>query len=123
VKIYCNISIFYFDFGILIDRNIFYRDDVNGVCFVPNCKTPKGLPLYNFPFGDKRLLDLWAERTGLSTMYDTELYLNITICKSHFHENCFHENTIQLKPYAIPSINLIGKYILLNTHYQILFKT
>ncbi|XP_060854061.1 uncharacterized protein LOC132931956 [Rhopalosiphum padi] len=77
------------------------------VCFVPNCRTPKGLPLYNFPFGDKRLLHLWSKRTGLSTMYDTDLYLNITICKSHFHEKCFHENSMQLKPYAIPSINLI----------------
>ncbi|XP_060874361.1 uncharacterized protein LOC132948083 isoform X1 [Metopolophium dirhodum] len=77
------------------------------VCFVPSCKTPKGLPLYNFPFGDKRLLDIWAERTGLSTLYDTELYLTITICKNHFHENCFHDNSIQLKPYAIPSVNLI----------------
>lgn len=81
------------------------------------------MPLYNFPFGDKRLLNLWAERTGLSTMYDAELYLTITICKSHFHDNCFHENTIQLKPYAIPSINLTGKHILLNSHYQTLFKT
>ncbi|XP_025207964.1 uncharacterized protein LOC112603555 isoform X2 [Melanaphis sacchari] len=79
---------------------------VEPVCFVPNCKTPKGLPLYNFPFGDKRLLHIWSKRTGLSTMYDTNLYLNITICKSHFHEKCFHENSMQLKPYAIPSVNL-----------------
>jgi len=43
-------------------------------------------------------------------MYDTDLYLNITICKSHFHENCFHENSMQLKPNAIPSIDLIGKH-------------
>jgi len=114
--IYCSTCcLFYSDFGILISSNIFYRECYEPVCFVPSCKTPKGLPLYNFPFGDKRLLDIWAERTGLSTMYDTELYLTITICKNHFHENCFHDNSIQLKPYAIPSVNLIGKHILLNS--------
>lgn len=84
-----------------------YRESNDPVCFVPNCRTSKGLPLYTFPFSDKRLLHIWSKRTGLSTMYDTDLYLNITICKSHFHENCFHENSMQLKPNAIPSIDLI----------------
>ncbi|XP_022169522.1 uncharacterized protein LOC111033187 isoform X2 [Myzus persicae] len=83
------------------------REYVAPICYVPNCKTPRGLPIYNFPFGDERLLDIWSQRTGLSTMYDTELYLTITICKSHFHENCFYEKSLQLKPYAIPSLNLV----------------
>lgn len=104
------VNFFYLDYRISINRNLFYREYNGPVCFVPNCRTPKGLPLYNFPFGDKRLLHIWSKRTGLSTMYDTDLYLNITICKSHFHENCFHENSMQLKPYAIPSIDLIGKH-------------
>jgi len=98
------------DFGILFNGNVFYRDFEDPVCLVPTFKTPKGLPIYKFPFGDKHLLDIWSKRTGLSTMYDTELYLTLTICKSHFHENCFLEDSLQLKPYAIPSINLIGKH-------------
>ena len=50
-------------------------------------------------------------------LFLTILYLTITICKNHFHENCFHENSIQLKPYAIPSVNLIGKHnILFNSN-------
>lgn len=49
-----------------------------------------------------------------------ELYLNITICKNHFHEDCYDKNSLQLKPNAIPSINLIGKHLLFNTFYKIL---
>lgn len=81
---------------------------------MPSCKAPKGLPLYNFPFDDKQLLKVWSTRVGLSTIYRTDLYLNISICKSHFHQNCFHEKTKQLKPYALPSINLIGKHLFWN---------
>lgn len=43
-----------------------------------------------------------------------ELYLNITICQSHFYKNCFDDKTMQLKHNAIPSLNLIGKDFLLN---------
>lgn len=70
-------------------------------------------PLYNFPYDDKYLLHIWLNRIGLSTMYATELYSNIFICKNHFHQSCFNEESQQLKPYAIPSMNLIGKYILI----------
>lgn len=95
-----------------------FRECNQSVCFVPNCREPKGLSLYNFPVVNKQLLHTWLERIGLSTMYDMDLYFNLKICKNHFHENCFVENTTQLKPYAIPSINLIGKpFPLLNIYY------
>lgn len=94
------------------DSVLFYytREHNQSVCFVPNCREPKGLPLYDFPVANVRLLHTWLKRIGLSTMYDMDLYFNLKICKSHFHENCFIENSMQLKLHAVPSINLIGKY-------------
>ncbi|XP_025405466.1 uncharacterized protein LOC112679758 isoform X2 [Sipha flava] len=76
-------------------------------CFVQTCQAPKDLPLYRFPYNNKHLLHIWSKRIGLSTLYDLELYLDITICKNHFHEDCYDKNSLQLKPNAIPSINLI----------------
>lgn len=113
ILLYIITFIFFFNFGNLINRNnFFYRECNEPVCFVPNCETPNVLPLYNFPFADKRLLYIWLKRTGLSTLYDMDLYLYLAICKNHFHENCFLEKSMQLKPYAIPSINLIGKHLI-----------
>lgn len=79
------------------------------MCFVPNCKASKDLPLYNFPIDDMYLLNIWTKRIGLSSLYDMDVYLNLTICRSHFHANCFDKNTMCLKPNAVPSLNLIGE--------------
>lgn len=97
----------------------YYREHNQSVCFVPNCKAPKGVSLYNFPYSDQHLLNIWLKRVGLSSLYAMDLYLNIFVCKNHFHENCFDENSADLKPFSIPSINLIGKHFSLNQFYNI----
>ncbi|VVC35970.1 NUDIX hydrolase domain,NUDIX hydrolase domain-like,Zinc finger, C2CH-type,NUDIX hydrolase, conserved [Cinara cedri] len=87
--------------------NTIKKKSYEPVCFVPNCKAPKDLPLYKFPLHNKQLLYIWLKRIGLSTLYDMDLYLHITICQIHFHKDCFDDKTIQLKPNAIPSLHLI----------------
>lgn len=88
---------------------IFFRIHNKPVCYVPNCRAPKDIPHYNFPVSNANLLHVWSKRIGLSAIYDTDLYSNITICQTHFHENCFDKKSMELKSCAIPSLNLIGK--------------
>lgn len=102
-----------FDFVCLIYCNLLFRVPNCPVCLVPGCKASKDLPIYSFPLADKRLLHKWLDRTGLSIHYDMNIYSILKICKSHFHEDCVDEKTMQLKPFAIPSMNLIGKFFLL----------